>query len=250
MNSTMRWKLWEWHTSSPSLWSFSLHTTKPELAQVLSQEKPNTMIANNNGWLVIKGESKHIVSSTVQQGGETLIDSAMELDPVMTSNIYYKLQKNISWLWFDDPYRKEDHILQSLQHILTSELGIISNISSAEAEQSQAIATSETGIIKSKNLSQKMCTLRAGYTAQVLNKLWREATTLCGHMDGKWHARNILKSPSGQMIMYDPMNPKMDQQYPFINSINLSSNQYHQLKKWQYIWPIVMNNHTYKLGLN
>jgi len=218
--------------------TFHLPTTKPELAQVLSQEKPNTMIANNNGWLVIKGESKHIVSSTVQQGGETLIDSAMELDPVMTSNIYYKLQKNISWLWFDDPYRKEDHILQSLQHILTSELGIISNISSAEAEQSQAIATSETGIIKSKNLSQ------------VLNKLWREATTLCGHMDGKWHARNILKSPSGQMIMYDPMNPKMDQQYPFINSINLSSNQYHQLKKWQYIWPIVMNNHTYKLGLN
>jgi hypothetical protein len=45
---------------------------------------------------VIKGESKHIVSSTVQQDGETLIDSAMELDPAMISNIEHKLQKEIS----------------------------------------------------------------------------------------------------------------------------------------------------------
>lgn len=230
--------------------TFHLPTTKPELAEVLSQEKSDIMSVNKQWWLVIKGESKHIVSSTVQQDGETLIDSAMELDPAMISNIEHKLQKEISWLWFDDPYRKEDHTLQSLQHILAQELGTISNISSAEAEQSQAIATSETGIIKSKNLSQKMCTLRAGYTAQVLSKLWRETTTLCGQMDKEWHARNILKSPSGQMIMYDPMNPKIDQNYPFINSDTLSSDQYNKLKNGSYLWPIIMNNHTYELGLS
>jgi hypothetical protein len=58
-----------------------------------------------------------------------------------------------------------------LQDILARELGTITDISAAESEQSQAIESSETGIIASKNLSQKMCTLRAGYTAQVLSKL-------------------------------------------------------------------------------
>lgn len=230
--------------------TFYLPTTKPELAQVLSQEKSDIINVNKQWWLVIKGESKHIISSTIQQGGETLIDSAMELDPTMTSNIYNKLQKEIDWLWFNDPITKEDHILQSLQHILTSELGIISDISSAESEQSHAIATSETGIIKSKNLSQEMCTLRAGYTAQVLTKLWREATTLCGRMDGEWHARNILKSPSGETMMVDPMNPKMDQNYPFINRLNLNTNEYHQLKHGYYPWSIEMNKHKYEVGLS
>lgn len=230
--------------------TFGILTTKPELAEVLSQEKSDTITINKKGGLVITWESNHIVSSTVRYDGETLIDSAMELDPAMTERIYHTLQKEITWLWFDDPLIKEDHILQSLQYILTTELGIISNISLAEDEQSQAIASSDTGIIKSKNLSQKMCTLRAGYTAQVLSKLWRETTTLCGSMDWQWHARNILKSPSGQKMMFDPMNPKMNQQYPFINSINLSSDQYNQLKNGNYIWPIVMNKHTYELGLN
>ena len=76
--------------------SFHLPTTKPELAKVLSQEKSDTMSVNKKGGLVIKGESKHIVSSTVQHNGETLIDSAMELDPTMISSIYDKLQKEIS----------------------------------------------------------------------------------------------------------------------------------------------------------
>lgn len=229
--------------------SFHLPTTKPELAEVLSQERSDTMSVNKKGGLVIKGESKHIVSSTVKQDREILIDSAMELDPTMTSNLYNKLQKEIAWLTTNDTATKEDQTLNRLQHILADELGVISNISAAESEQSQAIAASETGIIKSKHLSQKMCTLRAGYTAQVLNKLWRETTTLCGLMDSQWHARNILKSPSGQKLMYDPMNPSIAQWRPFVNILDIS-NQYENIKNGQYLWPIEMHKHKYELGLN
>jgi hypothetical protein len=96
-----------------------------------------------------------------------------------------------------------------------------------------------------------MCTLRAGYTAQVLSKLWREVITVCGKMDGKWHARNILKSPSGREMIYDPMNPKMDQKnYPFVNAKDIGNNEYNQLKNGKYIWSLMMMGHDYDFGLN
>jgi hypothetical protein len=91
-----------------------------------------------------------------------------------------------------------------------------------------------------------MCTMRAWYTAQVLWKLWWEATTICGNMEWEGHARNILKSPSWQTLMLDPMNPKTNQWYRCINSTPLSSlGVYERLKNGTYTSSIVMNQQTY-----
>ena len=51
-------------------------------------------------------------------------------------------------------------ILSLLQQELDHELGIISNISEAESEQTHAIRDSD-GIVHAKNISNKMCTMRA-----------------------------------------------------------------------------------------
>ena len=228
--------------------NFASKVTRPELAKVLSEEKSDTMSVNKQWGLVIKEQSKYIPMSVTSYDGETVIDSVVELDPNLTNTIATLLKKEISWLTTNDTATKEYQTLDHLQQILQQELGTITDISSAESEQSNAIHNSETGIIKSTQLSQKMCTLRAGYTAQVLKQLWRKVTTLCGHMDGEWHARNILKSPSGQKLMYDPMNPSIEQWRPFVNMLKIDS-EYEQIKNGTYRWLIKMNGHNYNMGM-
>jgi hypothetical protein len=246
MNSALRWQLWDKYTT-PSQWNFSLPTTKSELQKVLSQQQSDSITTNHTWWYVINHISEYIPLSVVRYWEETVIDSVVKLHSTTTDQIYNKVQEVLSR---DTTLEKEDIILSILQNILDEELGIISDVSSAESEQQQAIEQSDDGIIKSKNLSQKMCTLRAGYTAQVLSKLWWEATTLCGNMEGEWHARNILKSPSGENIMMDPMNPKTGQWYRFVNSTILPlSSTYDSLKNWSYTWSLTMNGNDYSMNI-
>lgn len=246
MNSALRWQLWDKYIR-PSQWNFSLPTTKLELQDVLSQQKSDSITTNDTWWYVINHISEYIPLSVVRHGEQTAIDSVVQLHSSTTDQIYHKVQEVLSR---DTTLWEEDITLSIVQHILDEELGIISDVSSATSEQQQVIEQSDDGIIKSDNLSQKMCTLRAGYTAQVLSKLWWEATTLCGNMEGEWHARNILKSPSGEKIMMDPMNPKTGQWYRFVNSTILSSSStYDSLKNWSYTWSLTMNGNEYSMNI-
>jgi hypothetical protein len=246
MNSALRLQLWDKYTT-PSQWNFSLPTTKLELQDILSKQQSDSITTNHTWWYVINHISEYIPLSVVRHWEQTAIDSVVQLHSSTTDKIYNKVQETINKntvIW------QENITLSIVQTILDEELGIISDVSSAESEQQQAIEQSDNGIIKSNNLSQKMCTLRAGYTAQVLSKLWWEATTLCGNMEGKWHARNILKSPSGEKIMMDPMNPNTGQWYRFVNSTILpSSSTYDSLKNWSYTWSLKMNGNEYNMNI-
>lgn len=244
----IRWWLY------PIAWSktftnLTIQATKTEVARVLWAEQPDIIQQGKKWWMTVQAKSKYIPMSVQQTDTITAIDSVVELDPQITYKITHKLNELLSQQRFINDTVKHDRTLSLLQHILIEELGSITNISSAEAEQKQAINNSDTWIIKSQQLQQKMCTLRAWYSAQVLNNLWREATTLCGSMGDSWHARNLLKSPSWKHLIFDAMNPQMHQWYPFVNSLDISSSEYNSRLTAKEPRIITMAGHPYSLSL-
>jgi hypothetical protein len=228
--------------------SNSCYTTKQKIVDVLNVQDDNTIKSNTQWWYTINHKSDYIPLSITQHWDSTAIDSIVHLDTHITDTIINKINNQLKKLWIQDDNQKNHMILSLLQQELDHELGIISNISEAESEQTHAIRNSD-GIVHAKNISNKMCTMRAWYTAQVLWKIWWEATTICGNMEWEWHARNVIKSPSWDSIMIDPMNPKTDTWYRFVNSTPLSIWIYERLKDGTYTWSLIMNQNTYNMNI-
>lgn len=228
--------------------SNSCYTTKQNIVDVLNAQDDNSIKNNTQWWYSINHTSHYIPLSIIKEWNTTAIDSIVHLDKHITDTIITEITTELKEWWIKDNNQKSHMILSLLQEKLDHELWIISNISKAEAEQTHVINNSD-GIVHSKNISNKMCTMRAWYTAQVLWKLWWEATTICGNMEWEWHARNIVKSPLWEIIMVDPMNPKTDKWYRFVNSTPLPIWVYERLKDGTYTWSLIMNQNTYNMNI-
>lgn len=241
-------------SSTVSTPSFFVNTKKPELLQLLSeqQNKDKTSITSTHQWwYTISSTSDHIPLSIIASSDKkhTAIDSVVQLDSTTSNKIYDDVQSQLTTASIQDEKHKESLTLSLVQSVLDDQLGIIENTSSAESEQQSAITTSSSGIIDSNQLSQKMCTMRAGYMMKVLAKLGWEVYTICGTLEQQGHAWIIARSPSGDTYMIDPMNPLTHTSYRSVNSTTITASLFTQLKEGTYTRPITMNEQKYILGM-